>query len=162
VAKRSVYLETTIIGWLTNRPNTDVILEGHRQLTLRWWNQHRQEYELSISQVVVDEISKGDAMASADRQNQVRGIPLLPLSDAIAKTATDLVRIHALPPKALNDALHVAVCAHHRIDFLLTWNCTHIANPHILRLVRRHFERINLWMPEVTTPESLLGGNIHD
>jgi predicted nucleic acid-binding protein len=155
--KPTVYLETTIIGYLANRPFTDVTLESHRQETLRWWAHYRTEYELLISQIVLDEISKGDPIAAADRLALVANIPLLPMNPAIASTADTLLRLHALPPKALYDALHISTCAHHKVDILLTWNCTHIANPHILKLVRRHFSRAKLSMPEIATPEGLLG-----
>ncbi len=87
----------------------------------------------------------------------VKGIPVVPVDSAIILTAEELVKTHTLPPKALQDAMHIAVCGHHKIDILLTWNCTHIANPHILKLVRKHFGLSNLSMPEVVTPESLLG-----
>jgi len=157
VHKPSLYLETTIIGCLTNRPSSDITVESHRQITHRWWDERRAEYELFISQVVLDEISKGDPTAAADRQALVRGIPVLLTDEAIVGTAGELVRVNALPSKALLDAYHIAICAHRRIDILLTWNCTHIANPHILRMVRRFCDRSGLLMPEVVTPDALLG-----
>ena len=159
--KPTLYLETTIIGYLTNWPSSNITVESHRQVTHRWWNEHRDAYDLLISQMVVDEISEGDPTAIAERLALIEGLPLLPIDSAIASTASELVQIHALPPKALRDAIHISVCGHHNIAFLLTWNCTHIANPHILRLIRRHFGSANLSMPEVTTPEGLLGGQIN-
>lgn len=155
--KPTVYLETTIIGWLTNKPSTNIILEAHRQLTHRWWQHRRFDYQLFISQIVLDEISKGDSAAVSQRLALAADIPLLPINQEIASTAADLVRIHALPKKALQDAFHIATAAQHHIDFLVTWNCTHIANPHIMKMVRRFLDLKGLPMPEIATPEAMLG-----
>jgi predicted nucleic acid-binding protein len=157
MVRPSLYVETTIFGYLTNRPSANILIEGRRQLTLQWWQERRSEYELFVSEIVLDEVSQGDAAAIRDRQALISGLPLLRVGPEIMATADRLVRVHALPTKAFFDAYHLATAAHHHIDILVTWNCTHIANPHILRLVRRSLTDAGLWMPEVVTPESLMG-----
>ena len=155
----SIYLETSIIGNLTNRPSSNINIESHRQLTLRWWNEQRNAYHLVIADPVMAEISRGDPIAVRERLRLVDGLTVLPMTPAIFDTSAELVRAHALPDRALVDAMHIATCCHYRIDILLTWNCNHIANPHILKSVRDLIRKVNLWMPEVATPESLLGAS---
>ena len=155
--KPNIYLETTVISYLTAWTSRDIIREGHRQLTRAWWDHHRQKYDLFISQVVLDEIARGDPTAAADRIAVTQDIPLLPINPSIDALAQELVQQHSLPPRALQDAYHIATAAIHGIDILLTWNCNHIANPHILQKVRRQLTASNLAVPEIATPEALLG-----
>jgi predicted nucleic acid-binding protein len=157
MAKSTVYLETTVISYLTAWPSRDIVREGHRQITRNWWDQRRSHYDLYISQVVMDEITKGDPSAATDRLVAIQGIPLLAVNSKISAFAAQLVGPHALPPNALQDAFHIATAAYHGIDILLTWNCTHIANPIILSVVRRQLFALNLKMPEIATPEFLMG-----
>lgn len=160
MAKSSIYLETTIIGWLTNRPSRDPVLEARRIITHRWWNERRFDYDLFISRIVLDEIARGDPLATRSRLSLVRGIAVLPVDTKVVATADALVQAHSLPKRALQDAFHIAVATHHQVHFLMTWNCTHIANPHIIRSMRKHLASAGLTLPEIATPEEMLGGKI--
>jgi predicted nucleic acid-binding protein len=125
--KSSIYVETSIVGYLTARPSRDLVRAAHQEVTSEWWT-GREAYELFISQLVLDEASAGDAGAAALRLEALRDLPLLELTPEAVALAQQLVRAAALPPKAAGDALHIALTAVHGVDYLLTWNCTHIAN----------------------------------
>jgi hypothetical protein len=124
----SVYLETTIPSYLTSRPSRDLIIAGHQQTTLDWWETRRHAFELYISQLVLDEIGAGDPFSARERLRAVNGLPLLDITPEIAELASSLLATGGIPRKAATDAAHIAIAAVHGMDFLLTWNCAHIAN----------------------------------
>src|SRR5579862_1002093 len=126
--KPTVYLETTIPSYLTAWPSRDLVRAAHQQITREWWEKRRTEFELYISQVVLRECQAGDATAAADRLNVLHELPLLEQTQEATQLAQALVDRVPLPERAAVDALHVAIAAVHGMDYLLTWNCTHIAN----------------------------------
>lgn len=121
------YIETTIVSYLTAWPSRDLVLVAHQQVTREWWAT-RGSFELFISQFVLDEAAAGDAEAAAQRLDALRDVALLDVTEDAILLAGDLVVGGGLPAKARVDALHVALAAVHGMDFLLTWNCKHIAN----------------------------------
>jgi hypothetical protein len=121
------YLETTIVSYLTAHPSRDLVRAAHQQVTAEWWS-GRAAYEIYISQLVIDEAGRGDTAAAARRLESLDGLPLLNLTDEIVALAADLIAKGGLPQKARIDALHVATATIHGMDYLLTWNCKHIAN----------------------------------
>jgi hypothetical protein len=121
------YVETTIVSYLTAWPSRDLVRAAHQQVTREWWAT-RGSFELFISQFVLDEAAAGDAAAAAPRLDALREVALLDVTEDAILLAGDLVRGGGLPAKARVDALHVAMAAVHGMDFLLTWNCKHIAN----------------------------------
>jgi hypothetical protein len=151
-----VYIETSIVSYLRQRPSERVVTAARQLLTRRWWEEERPEYDLVTSQFVVDEASDGDPDLARDRLEALDGIPLLALEPGI-ETIADAIMSHAiLPPKAEVDALHIASTAHHRIDYLLTWNCTHIANARILPQIRDLLIELHCFIPIICTPEEML------
>ena len=135
----ALYIETTIPSYYVARPSRDVVQLARQELTREWWDQHRNAYELYTSQVVLDEAADGDPEMARDRLNLLGGLPLLDISEEVAEMAGELVKAAILPPAAARDALHIAAAAVHRMQFLLTWNCKHIANPHIRERSTRGF-----------------------
>lgn len=125
--KSSIYVETSIVSYLTARPSRDLVRAAHQEVTSEWWA-GREAYDLFISQLVLDEASAGDSGAAALRREALRDLPLLEMTPEAVALAQQLVRTAALPAKAAGDALHIALSAVHGVDYLLTWNCTHIAN----------------------------------
>ena len=121
------YLETTIVSYLAAAPSRDVVIAGHQQVTREWWEQ-RNRFELFVSQAVVDEAARGDATVAARRTALLNGIPVLELGTEVYEVANRLLLLRAVPAKAMIDAIHIAVTAVNRVDYLLTWNCRHIAN----------------------------------
>ena len=123
-----VYIETTVVSYLTARPNRDVVIAGHQQITHEWWDTRRTSYELCVSQLVLDEAAAGDAQAAQERLQALQSVLVLETTAEAVELAKELLRAGALPAKAADDALHVAVAATKAIPFLLTWNCRHLAN----------------------------------
>ena len=123
-----VYIETTVVSYLTARPNRDVVIAGHQQITHEWWDTWRTSYELCISQLVLDEAGAGDAVAAQDRLVALQPMLVLETTAESLELAKELLQAGALPAKAANDAIHVAVAATKAVPYLLTWNSRHLAN----------------------------------
>ena len=153
-----VYVETTIPSYLTAWPSRDLIIAGHQQLTKEWWRTRRSEFELYISQFVLDEVGAGDAEAAKERLAILNPLPLLDVSDAVLELAAAILQEGVIPAKAARDAAHIAISAVHGIDFLLTWNCAHIANAQIVKRVQAICTRHGFPCPLICTPEQLMGG----
>lgn len=126
-------------------------------LTRRWWETERQNYGLLVSQYVIDEASCGDSILASERLKALEGIPLLPTNSEIPAIASSIMTLEILPPKAEVDALHIAAVAWHRINYLLTWNCKHIANAKILPRIHELLAELNLPVSIICTPEEMLG-----
>lgn len=128
MTKPSLYVETTIVSYLTARPSHDLVRAAHQQVTRDWW-ETRSTFDLYISQLVLDEAGAGDGDAATRRLDALRGLPILDMKAEATLLAGEILRLGGMPSKAYVDAVHVALAAVHGVDFLLTWNCTHIANP---------------------------------
>jgi len=153
----TVYIETSVISYLRQKPAKEVVAAAHQLLTHQWWDTERMKYELVVSQYVIDEASAGDPVLAADRLSVLTGIPRLPGAPEIDRIADEIISRAILPPKAAVDALHIASVAHHRIQYLLTWNCKHIANAKILPRVHQVLTDLAIPIPIICTPEELIG-----
>ena len=154
--KRKIYVETSVISYLTARQSKTILGAAHQQITLAWWDT-RNQYELFVSESVLHECSAGDPEAAEKRMAMVSDIPLLMITEQALNVAESLVKQGIIPPKAAEDALHIAVATVNEVDYLLTWNCRHIANPEIQRNIAAYLEQIGLFLPFICTPEELLG-----
>ena len=152
----SVYLETSVFGYLASRPGLNIVFAANQLLTLQWWDDHRTKFELFISQAVIDECSAGDPVAASERLVFVDGIPVLAITLETQTLAQDLLRRVGLPPKAAIDAVHIATEAQNEIDYLLTWNCKHIANPSFRRRIEEFLEDQGLASPAICKPQELI------
>jgi len=148
----------TIPSYLVARPSRDLIRAAHQHLTREWWETRRVEYDTYVSQLVVDEAAGGDVEAAAERLGMLSGVPRLEVSEEAVGLARQLLDRRALPPNAADDALHVAVASVHGMDILLTWNCTHIANPDMMGAVRAVIDSCGYEWPVICTPAEMLGG----
>jgi len=155
-AKAKVYVETTVVSYLTARRTRDPIAVAHQAVTRRWWRR-RKRFDLYCSQVVVREAGEGDAQAAQRRLAALKGLPSLQTTDAVKGLAAALVTAAALPKKATEDALHIALATVHGMDYLLTWNCTHIANAQIRNVVAAVAYDHGYGVPVICTPEELMG-----
>jgi predicted nucleic acid-binding protein len=153
----TVYIETSIVSYLRQRTSTQIVAAARQIITQRWWNQKRIDYQLVLSQFVIDEASAGHPDLAAQRLESLSGIPRLPHTPEIDEIAREIMSRAILPPKAEVDALHIATVAHHRIQYLLTWNCKHIANANILPRIHRLLADMGIPIPILCTPEELLG-----
>lgn len=158
MAKRSVYLETTIVSYLTGRPSRDLVVAARQQVTRDWWDRRRSLYDLYVSELVLDEAAEGDAEAAERRLRRLHGIPLLAANEEATTMAQALVDEGVLPPKAATDAVHIALTVVHGINHLLTWNCTHLANAEVMPAVNHLALARGYEPPTICTPDELMGG----
>ncbi len=152
-----VYIETTIVSYLTARPSRDLILAAHQQITNEWWENRRADFDLYTSQFVIQESSAGEAAMAQKRLDALDGIALLAVSREALHLARSLVEKGPIPEKAKVDALHISVAASNGMDYLLTWNCKHIANAEMQTGIGKFCRSAGLEPPVICTPEELLG-----
>ncbi len=155
--KRKVYIETSVISYLTARPSKTILGAAHQQLTQSWW-ERRFEYDLLVSQSVWQECAAGDPDAARRRMAALEELDVLAVTEEMIGLAEALIAQRLIPAKAIEDALHIAIATLHHVDFLLTWNCRHIANPVIQEGIAEYLEQRGLFLPIICTPEELLGG----
>ena len=152
-----VYIETSIVSYLTAKPSHELIIAAHQQVTRDWWETQRGSYDLYTSQFVIDEAGDGDSDAAKARLEALSAIPLVPLTPESVALGKELVKAGLLPRKAGGDATHLGVAIMHNMNVLLTWNCTHLANAVILGRIGRFLNAKGLYLPIVCTPEELMG-----
>lgn len=155
---QKVYLETTVISYLAARPSRDIVVAAHQEVTRQWWDQSRENYHLVVSELVLQEAADGDPEAAARRRDLLEGIDVLEVGPAALSLAEELVRRHAVPQAAAEDALHIAVAVTNGVEYLLTWNCSHIANAAMRRAidhvcVEQGYEPTVLCTPEELSEE---------
>jgi len=149
------YIETTVISYLAALPSRDIVLAGHQEVTRAWWSE-RDRFQLFVSQAVVEEAARGNAVAAARRMALLEGIPVLGLTAEVDAVANRLLRVGAVPAKARIDAIHIAVAGINRMDYLVTWNLTHIANAAIRGKIEQACREAGLRAPVICTPEELM------
>ena len=154
--KPRIYLETTIVSYLTAWPSRDLVTAAHQQITWEWWESRRAEFELYISQIVVQESSAGDGNAAERRLEALEDIPLLDITEDVTVLAEKLMEQVPLPERAGVDALHIAVAVVNGMDYLLTWNCTHIANAALRNRIEAVCRSSGYEPPVICTPEELM------
>lgn len=152
----SVYIETSVIGYLTSWPQQDVTVAGHQNTTKRWWSTAAQGLDLYVSQLVVRECSEGDAAAVKDRLACIEGLPVLPITPQAESLAAALIRGHAVPDNQPNDALHIALAAAHGVQYVVSWNFRHIVNASLRPAIERVCRDAGHNPPILCTPEELL------
>jgi hypothetical protein len=153
--KPIVYLESSVISYLTARPSRDVVIAGRQAITLDWWENHRQRFELRVSVLVEEEISQGNAEAAQRRLELIQDIPNLMISDAATELAELLIQQGAVPEGSEEDALHIAIAAAQGVDYLLTWNFKHINNATTRTLIAKTVESYGFACPLLCSPEEL-------
>ena len=154
--KPKLYLESTIPSYLAARPSRDTILIGQQKCTREWWSKRAAHFEIFVSEVVVGEISGGETTMAARRMELIKPFVRLESNDTVEALTRALVYGGPLPEKAARDAAHIALSAVHGMHFLLTWNCTHIANAMMFAKMREICSRHGLECPVICTPDELL------
>ena len=152
----TAYLDTSVISYLTARPSRDIVAMGHQQLTREWWELRRHDFDLHISELVLFEAGRGDPAAARARLELVAQLPVLRINAEARALSAKIFRATTLPDKASSDALHLALSAVNGMDFLVTWNCTHIANGVVLKIVNAVCRDNGYDPPIVVTPEELM------
>jgi predicted nucleic acid-binding protein len=156
--KQKIYLETSVISYLAAKPSRDLIVAANQQMTEEWWDSYKDDYELYVSQIVIEEASGGDPEAAQRRLNLIENTPLLGMTEDILSLAKQFIESGLLPQKAARDALHIAIATIHGIDYLLTWNCKHIANATIRNDIAKICHLNGYEIPVICTPQELIGG----
>lgn len=154
----TVYIETSILGYLTARSTKDLILAANIEITRDWWESRRNAFILYTSEAVLDEVTQGDAEIAAQRLELLRDFPLLALNQSVQDLAAQFLARSSLPPKAKVDAIHIAAATIHGMDYLLTWNCKHIANAQIQGKLAEISLDFGYVLPILCTPNELMGG----
>ena len=155
--KKTIYIETSIISYLTARPSDNLLAAACQKITIDWWNTQRDRFELYASEIVLEEAAQGDSQAAQRRLKELEGISLLSVTDSAIALSGKFLDEGPLPQKALGDALHIAVSAVHAMDYLLTWNCRHIDNAETKPIIRSICVLEGYNCPEICTPQELMG-----
>jgi len=155
--KSKLYIETTIPSYLVSQPSRDLIVAGHQQITRQWWETRREKFEIFISQFTIDEVSDGDAAEAQKRLNVIKPFPQLEVTNEVLRLAESFLASKIIPKKAATDAAHIAVASVHGMDYLMTWNCAHIANAAIFNTVKSICLKEGFSFPIICTPEELMG-----
>lgn len=154
--KPTIYIETTIVSYLTAWPSRDVVRLSHEMLTREWWTLAADRFELYASPLVRQEASGGDPAAAAERMKVLEGLQILAITDDAIGLAEALAAALQLPDRARADAVHVAVAAVHGMSYLLTWNCRHLANSALADTIEETCELHGVIAPRICTPEQLM------
>jgi hypothetical protein len=155
--KEAVYIETSVVSYFTSRPSRDIIVLAHQEITRQWWPKAVQRFDVFISEVVVEEAGAGDPGAAKMRLAELKDFQHLELNEKVEKMAQIYIEQLNIPQKAIRDAVHIAVASVHNIDYLVTWNCTHLANAQIIKRLIKINKRHSVRTPIICTPEELMG-----
>lgn len=160
--KEKIYIETSIVSFLTGSPSQNLLAAAWQSVTTDWWNNRRRSFEIYVSELVLEEAGRGDKDAAQKRLKNLEGIPLLTVTDSAVELSKTLLAQGVLPAKATDDALHIALSSVHNIDYLLTWNCRHINNAEIKPAIRSVIISNGYNCPEICTPQELIGGELNE
>ena len=141
-----------MISYLTALPNRDLVVAGHQQTTRDWWETRRPAFDLVASQLVIQEARQCNVTYA---QNRLREIPLLSINEAAISLAETFVNRGPLPQKANIDALHIATAVTNGVEYLLTWNCKHIANANMRNQIERLCRQQGYEPTIICTPDQL-------
>ena len=154
--KQSVYIETTVLSYLTSRPSRDLLVAAHQQVTVEWWENALPLFEPFVSPLVIEEASRGDETAARLRLEKIAGFSILEINEEVRRLAELYFNSIEIAEKARGDAYHLAVSAHHGMDFLVSWNFGHILNPRVKAVVQQVNTRRGISTPIICSPEELM------
>lgn len=154
--KSSVYIETTIISYLTAKPSRDLIIAAHQQITTEWWTDVRPQVDCYVSPFLIDEASRGDTTYAQKRLDEIVDFTVLDVNEEIEDLAKKYFAALQIPEKAKIDSFHLAVAAWHKMDYLLSWNCKHIASGRVQKMMQKINIQLGVHTPIVCTPEELM------
>ena len=155
--KRKVYVETSVVGYYTGRASRDVVIAGHQQATQDFWPLLSQDLWPHISALVVKEAGKGDPDLARKRLDAIRSFPVLATTPEAERLAQGILDGHGIPAQYPEDALHIAVAAIGGMEFVVTWNFSHINNPFTKMMIRQAVENAGYECPEIVSPDAFLG-----
>ena len=156
--KPTVYIETSIVSYLTSRPSNDIRVAASQNTTIEWWDNRRPVFDLYVSEFVLTEAGFGHPDAANRRMVVLKDIPELTTVEDVRILGKTLIAQGSLPVKAEIDAYHIAVAAVHGMEYLLTWNCTHIANAVMRPKIESVCREFGYEPPIICTPQELMEG----
>ncbi|HEY3323893.1 MAG TPA: type II toxin-antitoxin system VapC family toxin [Planctomycetota bacterium] len=156
IQRPSAYLETTIPSYLAAEPSRDLVIAAHQQITHQWWNHRARQYELFVSDFVRAEVMAGDPQLAARRLDLIARVPTLAENPEVRNLAKVYEQRLGLTGKGLADIAHLAFAVEYEVDYLLTWNCAHIANGEVIRKLLEVNGELRRETPVILTPEALL------
>lgn len=155
--KTNVYIETSVVSYYTARASRDVVVAGHQQATQEFWQRLGSDFEPFVSALVIQEAGRGDSTLAEKRLNAVLNFPVIENSVAAEELAEKIIKGHGIPEAYPEDALHIALAAMAGIEFLVTWNFSHINNPFTRMTIRQIVENSGYACPELVSPDELIG-----
>ena len=150
-----VYVESSVISYITARPSRDLVVSARQAITNEWWEQKRKKYDVYISELVIEEIASGDKEAAQKRLDVVKDIPNLEITEIAKDLANLLISSGAVPDNSPEDALHIALAAAQGVEYLLTWNFKHINNATKRADITHLIESQGFLSPVLCSPEEL-------
>ena len=154
--KPKVYIETSIVSYLTANPSRDVLVSANQLLAVEWWHGPRLKFDTYVSDIVIDEAGRGDSSMARKMLEAIANIPVLEINEKVILLAERILGDNILPAKASPDVSHIAISSVHEVDFLLTLNCRHIANAFIYRRIRKVCEKFGYRSPIICTLQEIL------
>jgi len=154
--EQAVYIETSIFSFYYER-RPDPAAVAMRDWTRKWWRDHRHRYLISTSTAALAELDTGQLPHREEALSLAMTLPALPVEDEVGEIVEVYIQHHLMPRDPLGDALHLALASYHKFDFLLTWNCEHLANANKVGHIRRINALLGLHVPVLTTPLELIG-----
>lgn len=156
MTKPSVYVETSIVSYLTARPSRDLIIAAQQAITREWWRDAPERFVLVASELVLEEAAEGDPGAAHARLAALEMVVRLDTTEDAAALTRRLLKTGAFPPKAAADAAHVGVAASNRVNYLLTWNLRHIAGAVARSRIEHECRKAGYKPPVICTPNELM------
>lgn len=150
------YIETTIPSYLAAKVSRDIIVAAQQQITNEWWDESHLKYELYISEAVLEECQAGDSEVSKKRLDYIKDLPLLKITDEVLQLAEVYAGILTIPDKSTVDAVHLSLTVVYEMDYLLTWNCKHLAHGEVRTKIHNYNSQTGLFEPMIVTPLELM------
>ena len=155
--KPKIYIETSVISYYTSRPSRDIVTAGRQQITHEWWDENRNQFDIFISALVLEEAKGGNPSAAESRLEALEAIPVLKITSETENLAISLVKMGTIPEGHSEDALHIALATVNAMDFLLTWNFHHINNAITKKRIGKVIEENGYECPVICSPDELTG-----
>ena len=154
--KPVVYVETSVVSYLTARQSRDLVVAAYQEVTREWWRAASGRFDLVASELVVTEAGAGDADAASARLEVLKPVALLNITESSEALARRLLDLDAVPRQAAADAAHIAIAVTNGVDFLVTWNFKHIANAAMRSRIERVCRQADYEPPVICTPNELM------
>lgn len=156
--KTRIYIETSVVSYLTARPSSNTIIAGHQASTQLMWDMIGKDFDPYISDLVIQEVAEGDKQQARLRKNAIENFPALDIDNEVEKLAGLFLQKKTIPRDCPEDSLHIAVACVNALELIVTWNFRHINNPMLKHTVRKVVEEAGYEMPGICSPDELIGG----